>query len=224
MNTNSDAFTRVICEYCPSGLPSASGLKISIWGMVASASIWFVLIVAQMICAEYVRIAHGFRLTDIGLVEFPHAFAAHQAKVAAHLVFQQFQHAHDAGPAGGGKRVAIEPPDSDRGRAHGDRLQHIGRAIERAVNDDRHFSFHDLHDLRKDFHGAARMVERASAVIGDVNASNPMLEAKLRVFGGLDALDDDLRLREPFLEALDRAPVETREIAMLFGAAVGDAV
>src|SRR5262245_20468897 len=28
MKTNSDAFTRVRCEYCPSGLPSASGLRI----------------------------------------------------------------------------------------------------------------------------------------------------------------------------------------------------
>src|SRR6185295_5512817 len=28
MKTNSEAFTRVRCEYCPSGLPSASGLRI----------------------------------------------------------------------------------------------------------------------------------------------------------------------------------------------------
>src|SRR5262249_51004310 len=28
MKMNSDAFTRVRCEYCPSGLPSASGLRI----------------------------------------------------------------------------------------------------------------------------------------------------------------------------------------------------
>src|SRR5215510_10081548 len=28
MKTNSDAFTRVRCEYCPNGLPSASGLRI----------------------------------------------------------------------------------------------------------------------------------------------------------------------------------------------------
>src|SRR5439155_1415465 len=34
MNRNSDALTRVICEYAPSGLPMASGLWIVIAGMV----------------------------------------------------------------------------------------------------------------------------------------------------------------------------------------------
>jgi hypothetical protein len=33
MNRNSDAFTRVMCEYCPSGLPSVSGLMSWIGGM-----------------------------------------------------------------------------------------------------------------------------------------------------------------------------------------------
>src|ERR1044072_4889480 len=36
VNRNSDAFTRVICEYCPSGLPSASGFWMLISGMMAS--------------------------------------------------------------------------------------------------------------------------------------------------------------------------------------------
>src|SRR5215470_1127608 len=33
MNRNSDALTRVMCEYCPSGLPRTSGLSISMLGM-----------------------------------------------------------------------------------------------------------------------------------------------------------------------------------------------
>jgi hypothetical protein len=34
MNSNSDALTRVICEYCPSGLPSASGFSMVMSGMM----------------------------------------------------------------------------------------------------------------------------------------------------------------------------------------------
>src|SRR5438045_6126926 len=36
MNRNSEAFTRVICEYCPSGLPRLSGLRILMSAMVHS--------------------------------------------------------------------------------------------------------------------------------------------------------------------------------------------
>src|SRR5712675_992185 len=39
MNRNSDAFTRVICEYCPSGLPRLSGLRHWICGMGGSGSV-----------------------------------------------------------------------------------------------------------------------------------------------------------------------------------------
>src|SRR6476659_5526828 len=39
MKRNSDAFTRVICEYCPGGLPRLSGFRNSIFGMGASGSI-----------------------------------------------------------------------------------------------------------------------------------------------------------------------------------------
>ena len=35
MNKNSDALTRVSCEYCPSGLPRLSGLRIWMLGMSA---------------------------------------------------------------------------------------------------------------------------------------------------------------------------------------------
>src|SRR5262245_13685867 len=34
MNTNSEALTRVICEYGPSGLPNSLGLKVSMWGII----------------------------------------------------------------------------------------------------------------------------------------------------------------------------------------------
>ena len=37
MNRNSEALTRVICEYCPSGLPRLSGLRILMSGMAGSA-------------------------------------------------------------------------------------------------------------------------------------------------------------------------------------------
>src|SRR4029078_10108306 len=36
MNRNSEAFTRVICEYCPSGLPRLSGLRILMSAVVRS--------------------------------------------------------------------------------------------------------------------------------------------------------------------------------------------
>src|ERR1700676_3887842 len=43
MNRNSDALTRVICEYCPSGLPRLSGLRIlmsgKVWDMDGSAAV-----------------------------------------------------------------------------------------------------------------------------------------------------------------------------------------
>jgi len=36
MNRNSDALTRVMCEYCPSGFSNASGLRILMSGMARS--------------------------------------------------------------------------------------------------------------------------------------------------------------------------------------------
>ena len=68
------------------------------------------------------------------------------------------------------------------------------------------------------------MIERAPAVIGHVDAGDAVVEAELRVLGGLDALDDDLRFGKSLLEALQRAPVEPCKIAMLLDAAIGDTV
>src|SRR6185295_1653225 len=39
MNRNSDAFTRVICEYCPSGLPRLSGFRYWTCGMGGSGAV-----------------------------------------------------------------------------------------------------------------------------------------------------------------------------------------
>src|SRR5688572_24035032 len=58
-----------------------------------------VLVIAEMIGAEHVGVAHRRRGADIRLVELPHALAAHQAEIAADLVLQQLQHPHDAGPS-----------------------------------------------------------------------------------------------------------------------------
>src|SRR6185369_6705724 len=88
MNRNSDAFTRVICEYCPSGLPSASGLKILMSGIGLFPSIRLVLVVAEMIGAEHVRGTHRHGGANVRPVELLDALATHQAEVAAHLVFK----------------------------------------------------------------------------------------------------------------------------------------
>src|SRR4029453_311910 len=39
IKTNSDAFTRVRCKYCPNGLPSASGLRILMSAILDSCSL-----------------------------------------------------------------------------------------------------------------------------------------------------------------------------------------
>ena len=128
------------------------------------------------------------------------------------------------GRAGRRERVAIEPPDADRGCPQGDRLEHVGAAIEAAIDDDRHPAFHHLDHLGKDIHRAARMIERAPAVVGHVDALDAAIERDLRVLAGLDALDDDLGLRVALGEALDRRPVEAGLRVVLVLAAVGDAV
>ena len=67
------------------------------------------------------------------------------------------------------------------------------------------------------------MVERASAVIGHVDAADARIERDLRVLGGLDALDDDGRFRMALVEALDQRPVERGLDVMLGLAAAGPA-
>src|SRR6188472_4120018 len=130
-----------MCEYCPSGVPSASTLEILMSGIVSlPRSIRIVRIAAERVGAEYVSRLHRRHLAHIGLVELLQADAAHQAEVAAHLVLEQFEHAHDARPARGGQRIAIQPSDADRRGAECNGFQHVGSPIESAVNEDRYLA------------------------------------------------------------------------------------
>src|SRR5262249_39158804 len=91
---------------------------------------------------------------------------------------------------------------------HGDRLDHIAAAAEAAIDHDPGAALHGIDDLRQHMHGATAMIELASAMVGDVDPLDPVIDRDLGVLGGGDALEDqrDLVL---VLDQLDRAPLQT---------------
>ena len=101
------------------------------------------------------------------------------------------------------------------------RLDDIGAAVDRAVDDDHGAACHRLHYFRQHVGRAAAVIELTAAVIGDVDDLHPMIERDLGVLGGADAFDRERYLELAF-HAFDRAPIERHlEVAALHAAASG---
>ena len=124
-----------------------------------------------------------------------------------HLVFEQLQHPQDAGFAVGGERPALQAADADEIGAHGDRLDDVGAAAERAVDHDLGAAGDGVDDLGQHLHRAAAVIELAAAVVRHVDPVDAVIDRDRCVFGGRDALDDqrDLVL---VLDQLHGAPLQ----------------
>src|SRR5262249_5503800 len=67
--------------------------------------------------------------------------------------------------AEGAQSPDIRPPDAARGRAHAQRLDHVGAAPETGIDQDRDAAVHRLDDLRQRVDGRAPAVLAARAVV-----------------------------------------------------------
>src|SRR5262249_21182842 len=146
---------------------------------------------------------------QVGTVEFAETGYAEQAEAALHLVLHQLEQADDASLAGRGQRIALHAAEPDQMRAGGNRLDDVGAAAERTVDDDFCAATRRLDDLRQHIHGAAAVIELAPAMVGHIDPVDPVLDRDPGVFCRGDALDGERNV-EPALDALDRVPVERR--------------
>src|SRR5580698_4904198 len=144
---------------------------------------------------------------QIGFIELGEFGDAQQAKGADHLIFQELEHPYDPGFAAGRQRPTLQPADPDKVGAQYDGLDDIGAAAERAVDHDFRPAFDRGDDLRQHMHGAAALIELASAVVGDVNPLDAVIDRDRRVLAGGDALDDQRNL-VLVLDELDGAPIQ----------------
>src|SRR5262249_54491025 len=102
---------------------------------------------------------------------------------------------------------ALHAADADKVGARRDRLDDVGAAAERAIDQDLRAPGDGVHDLGQYLHGAAAVIELPPAVVGDVNPVHAVIERNPGVLGGRNALDDERNL-DPPLDPLDRRPVE----------------
>ena len=141
------------------------------------------------------------QLVDVG--------QTHQCKIDADFLLQDFQHAHHCGSAARGHRPGLEPADADRVRAERQRLQHIGAALDAAIDDDRCPPRHRLHDLRQHVQRRATLVQLAASVVRHVDHFHTEVARDGGIFGAGDALQDQWNC-EPGLDAPDQVPGELR--------------
>src|SRR5207253_1862453 len=117
-----------------------------------------------------------------------------QAEAALHLVLEQLEQAGDAGLPAGGERVALHAAHADEVGAGRDRLDDVGAAADRAVDDDLGAAGDGIDDLGQHVERAAAVVELAAAVIRDVDPLDPVIERDRSVLGGGDAFDGERNL------------------------------
>ena len=102
--------------------------------------------------AEHARQIRCGRRMQVRLVEFGKAGDAEQPETADNLIFQQFQHPHDAGLARGSERPALQATDTDQIGPGGDRLHDVGAAAERTVDHDLGAAGNGVDDFRQNMH------------------------------------------------------------------------
>src|ERR1051325_7606204 len=176
---------------------------------LATRSIPIILDLQQRERAEHMRRGHRRRRVQALAVEVGELRHAEQAEAALYLVLQQLEQAHDRALAAGGERIALQAAEPDQTGAGRDRLDDVGAARERAVDDHLGATGRGVHDLGQDVHRAAPVVELAAAVVRDVDPVDAVLDREPGVLGGRDALDGERNV-ELALDAVDGAPVERR--------------
>src|SRR5690348_8737020 len=137
------------------------------------------------------------------------AGAADKSKAGADFVLQDLEHPRDPRIPRGSQPIEVKTADGDRVGAERDRLDDVGAAIKAAIDDDLRPAAHRLSYLRQDVERAAHVVELPSAVIGDVDAVDAVIDRDRRILAGLDAFEDQRQLVAVLiLEALDLGPGE----------------
>src|SRR3954467_2800440 len=159
--------------------------------------------------AEHVWNVYGRGGVQIRAVEIGEGRGAQQAETTLHLVLEQLEQAHDPALPAARECKALHAADADQIRAGRDRLDDVGAAADRAVDDDFGAAAGGVDDLGQYVERAAAVVELPPAMIRHVDPINPVLDRDRSVLGGGDALDRERNL-ELRLDALDRAPVEAR--------------
>src|SRR5215813_14343574 len=109
--------------------PSASPRAARAWSVA--------VLVQERKRADHVRGPDRRRRVQIGCVERREAIDAQKAQTDPDLLFQELEYPYEARLAGGGEAAAGETADPDGLRAERDRLDDVGAAHERAVDDDR---------------------------------------------------------------------------------------
>src|SRR5262245_20575380 len=87
------------------------------------------------------------------------AISPKKAQTDPDPLFQELEYPYEARLAGGGEATAGETADPDRLRAERDRLDDVGAAHERAVDDDRRAPVHGRHHLGEHVGAAAPVIE-----------------------------------------------------------------
>ena len=97
----------------------------------------------------------------------------------------------NAGLTGRGQRPALHAAEANDIGAAGDRLDDVAATAEAAIDHDPRAALHRIGDLGQHMHGAPTVIELASAVIGDIDPLDPVIERDRCVLRGGDALDDE---------------------------------
>src|SRR5690606_37644330 len=112
------------------------------------------------------------------------------------------QHALDAGLAEGAEPPAVGPAYAHRTGTQRQGLEYIGTAADAAVHHHRDAAAHGLDHLRQAFNGAAAGIGGTATMVRHDDAVGAVADGLTRIFGGLQAFDDDVHLRH-VLHALD---------------------
>ncbi len=112
------------------------------------------------------------------------------------LAAQDLDDAADAGAAGDAQAVAVRTADQHRTGAKRDRLQHVGAALDPAIDQERNPSLDSIRDFYQCVDRGRCGIQIPSAVIRDDDRLGSRLNRELRIVRVEDALDHQRKLRE----------------------------
>src|SRR5579864_5041845 len=147
----------------------------------------------------------GVRLADVVGGDLANAGEPAQAHVADQLVLEDLEHAHRALNAARGQAPTLQAPQGDNIGAECDGFDEVAAPLDAAVEHDPGATAHRLRDLGQRVQAAKAMVNLPTAVIGDPDVVDAMLDGDLGVFGRLHALEHERQAREA-LDAVQGVP------------------
>ena len=157
---------------------------------------------------------------EIGAVKSGEARNSKQPKAAPSFILQKLEETYHACLAAGCQRKALHAANANEIGPRRDRLDDVAAAADRSIHQNFSAARNRVHDLRQHIHRAAAVIELPSAVIGDIDPIDPMIERNPGVLGRGYALDRE-RDVETVLEPLDRltsrAPLEMPGLARAAG-------